>query len=136
MKKLLLALLLVFVLAVPVMASSLSTEVLPGLEAGLIGAQAGMYWERKSETLREGVQAPVLDFKNLVSLDAGTLTNLEGTPPFILGLNLNINKLAELLGLGYHLPANSQIGVWRGWDFSLPKGAGRIWGFNWVIPLK
>ena len=136
MKKLLIALLLVLVMAVPVMAGELSMELAPGLNFGLVKMDAGMYWQRKADRLSAGLQFSALDYKNLLSFNLGTLTTLNSNPPLITGFGLNVNTLATLLGLGYHLPANSQIAIFRSWDISAGKGEGNDYGVCWIIPLQ
>ena len=136
MKKIVLTLLLVVLMAGSVWAGGMSKTVAPGLEIGLIEMQVGTFWSRKDNKLFVGAEVPVIDYQNLISINVGTISNFKADPPIIAGINLNINTLAYRLGLGYHLPGDSQIGLWRGWDLSVPYGEGNMWGINWIIPVK
>ena len=136
MRKCIIALLLVFALAAPVMAGELSMEVAPGLNFGLVKMDAGMYWQRKADRLSAGMQFTALDYKDLLTFNLGTLTTLNENPPLITGFGLNVNTLAEILGLGYHLPGNSQISIFRSWDLSAAKNEGNDYGVAWIIPLQ
>lgn len=139
MKKLLVVLCLLLVIAVPVMASSLSTEVLPGLEAGLIGAEAGFYYNVPTDQIYNGVQTPIIDYKDCLNLGIGTLVNYGETPPIIAGFNGNVNNIfSKISGVTVKLPANSYVTVFVGWDLSKAKGEeGRhLFGWAWNFPLK
>jgi hypothetical protein len=136
MKKFFLILLLMLVVAVPVMAGDFSKEIAPGLNVGFVKMDAGMYWQRKSGDIKLGAQFSALDYRELLTLNLGTLTTLDSNPPLITGFGLNINTLANLVGLGYHLPGNSQIGLFRSWDLSAAKNEGNDWGVYWIFPLQ
>ena len=136
MKKLLVVLCLLLVMAVPVMAGELSMEVAPGLNFGLVKMDAGMYWQRKADRLSAGMQFTALDYLDLLTFNLGTLTTLNENPPLITGVGLNVNTLAKILGLGYHLPGNSQISIFRSWDLSAAKNEGNDYGIAWIIPLQ
>ncbi len=129
MKKLLLALLLVFILAAPVMADQtyVSGET---WTLGVKDMQIGTYYVTKTDNFSLGAQISVLSWKDLLSLNIGVLTADAESFPLIGGIGLNVNTLAKICRLEYHLPGDLQLGLFAGRDFKKSYVDGKFWGIS------
>ncbi len=129
MKKLIVALVLVLVMAVPVMAD----QTYVAGETWVLGVKdmnIGTYYIKKNHTFSLGAQLTVLSWKNLLSLNAGVITANGESYPLIGGIGLNVNTLAKILHLEYHLPGDLQLGLFLGRNFKESYQDGKFWGFS------
>lgn len=94
-------------------------------EGGLISnvldrAKPVLLWDMRGDRLLGGIQASVISYKGLISLDAGAITDLNNNA-FLLGLSGNIQALAAKYGIDFNLPEAVSLGAFYGRDFSGDK---------------
>lgn len=129
MRKLIVALCLLFVMAVPVMADQtyVSGET---WTLGVKDMQFGTYYITETNNFSLGAQISILSWKNLLSLNMGVLTSDAESFPLIGGIGLNVNTLAKLCKLEYSLPGDLQLGIFAGRDFKKSYVDGKFWGVS------
>jgi len=101
------------------------------LTVGLNDMQAGTYYDVKNKQVLAGAQVSAIDFKKLLSVDVGILTDAHSSP-WMVGLGVDVMTLANMLNLNYNLPGALHLGAWVSKDISVDWETGGRWGFSAV----
>ena len=94
--------------------------------------KAGTYYDAWHKEVLAGAQVSVLDFKRLLSLDIGVLTDAHSNP-ILAGLGADATTLAKICKLNYNLPFDLHLGVWGARDLTLGWKEGGRWGFSATV---
>jgi hypothetical protein len=116
-------------MAVPVMADQTYVKG-ETWTLGLKDMNFGTYYVKETHEFNLGAQLSILSWKELLSLNWGFLTADAKNFPMIGGVGLNINTLAKIFHLEYHLPGDLQLGVFIGRDFKKNYQEGKFWGMS------
>lgn len=105
-------------LAVPMVGYGEEEE---GNQDGLISqildsAKPCLLIDLKETRLLGGVTASMIDYRGLVSLDIGAITDLNSSA-LLVGLSGNVQGLAEKYGLNFNLPEKVGVGCYLARDF-------------------
>lgn len=89
-------------------------------------AVPSILWDVRGDRLLAGISASVVDYKGLVSLDVGAISDLNDSA-FLVGISGNVEELAKKGGLNFNLPDRASLGVFYARDFS---------DKNWMMGLS
>ncbi len=119
MKKLFSVIVIALLLAMPLMAEDLLR---------LDKVDAGTYYDFISKDILYGFKAPVIGYKDLLSLDVGVITDAEEPASVALagGFSVDLKALATVTKLKYYPKSNINVGMYIARNFRTEVW---LWGF-------
>jgi len=127
MRKRLISLLICLCLALPGL--TWAADVTAGFDELTIAT----FFEIKTNALYLGGFTPVVSWKELICVDAGLLSTIKKTTPFV-GLGVNLQNLSKRVGWDFKLSEPLRVGTFIGRDFALGEWrygvyVGAVWDF-------
>ena len=133
MKKIIMLVMAIMMISGIAIAADLpSATIAPDLTLGLANMKAGSYYDVRHKQILAGVQTSVVDYKRLVSLDIGVITDAHKTP-WLIGIGVDATTLAKLLKLNYNLPGDLHLGCYVARDLTMSWKDGGEWGYSVLV---